>query len=150
MDSELIIIITTITVNHVRSRRSQDKWSVVPGPRNLRYNSVLYKYKTWQIVLSLELRKVEADLTMYFKIMNNFVDLNCDDFLSFLPMPNGFKLLMPSTSAKNVFNIRCIRMWNSLLSVVSDIVNCKSYRNFKFKLKSSDFSRFNLCFSTVT
>ena len=39
-----------------------------------------------------------------------------------------------------------IRMWNSL---PSDIVNCNSLRNFKLKLKSFDFSRFNLCFSTV-
>ena len=47
---------------------------------------------------SLELRRVKADLTMYFKIINNFVDLNCDDFYKFssnATRTNGFKLLMP-------------------------------------------------------
>ena len=50
-----------------------------PGMRTFSYEQRLQILN----LESFELRRVKADLTMYFKIINNFVDLNCDDFLKF-------------------------------------------------------------------
>ena len=51
----------------------------LPGMKSLNYNDRLQHLK----LDSLELRRLNADLMMYYKIVHDVVNLKFDDFLSF-------------------------------------------------------------------
>lgn len=92
---------------------------------------------------SLQVRRLKADLTMIFKIVNDFVDI--DDKL-FVPSLHSINLrrhnkylLKPSVNCNCrafSFACRCINIWNAL---PSSVVNCSSVSSFKRKLALIDF-----------
>ena len=114
--------------------------------KSLNYNDRLQRLN----LESLELRRLKADLVMYFKIVHGAVDLNVDDFFKRSPIDNtrsnGYKLSKPyfkTFAAQNHFNSRCIRIWNAL---PVEIMACKSTTAFKRKLNGIDLNKYNLCF----
>ena len=116
------------------------------GMKSLNYNDRLQRLN----LESLELRRLKADLVMYFKIVHGAVDLNADDFFKRSPIDNtrsnGYKLSKPyfkTFAAQNHFNSRCIRIWNAL---PVEIMACKSTTAFKRKLNGTDLNKYNLCF----
>ena len=116
--------------------------------KSLNYNDRLQRLN----LESLELRRIKADLMMYFKIVHGAVDLNVDDFFKRSlnnTRSNGYKLLKPyfrTVAAQNHFNSRCIRIWNAL---PVEIVACKSATAFKRNLNEIDFKNVQLVFLIV-
>ena len=89
---------------------------------------------------SLEYRRIQFDLYMCYKIVNNLVDLNFDDFFCFsnnIYSLRGHSLKLSSTSKytnnirANFFSERVIKIWNSL---PYSIVNCDNFSTFKARL----------------
>ena len=110
----------------------------------------LYSYSERLKILKLEpleLRRLKADLTMYYKILNGLVDLDAAKFFVLdrnvhNTRTNGVKLVKPvsrSSHHSNVFSHRCINCWNAL---PPDIVSASSLPSFKYRLDKFDFSRF--------
>ena len=113
--------------------------------KSLNYNDRLQRLN----LESLELRRLKADLMMYYKIVHEVVDLKFDDFFKLSlnnTRSNGYKLLKPyfrTVAAQNHFNSRCVRIWNAL---PLDVVTCKTTTAFRHKLNVFDFKKCNLCF----
>jgi hypothetical protein len=103
---------------------------------NIPYNERLIKLK----IDSLEKRRLMADLIMYFKILNGYVDFDAEKVLTLsgpsVTRGHAFKLVKPvckSSSQLNWFNYRSINVWNNLMS---DVVSATSPFMFKRKLSS--------------
>ena len=119
----------------------------LPGMKTLNYNDRLQRLK----LEILELRRLKADLMMYYKIVHEMVDLKFDDFFKHSlnnTRSNGYKLLKPyfrTVSAQNHFNSRCVRIWNAL---PLDVVTCKTPQlletNLTFSILKSATCVFNL------
>jgi len=97
---------------------------------------------------TLELRRLKLDLCMVFKIINNLV---CIDFNEFFMLHNytwtrghNLKLVKPicnNNARQFSFACRCINAWNSLPTYV---VNANSILCFKRMLSNINFSKFLL------
>ena len=98
----------------------------------------------------LELRRLKADLLLYYKSYHDLVALPFNDY--FVQSQNvsqtrtgGNRLLRPmcrTNRYENDFFNRCISCFNSL---PSDVVNASSIYAFKRLLSSYDLSDFILC-----
>ena len=96
---------------------------------------------------SLELRRLKADLCMYFRILKNQVDLDSKTFFNianskFNTRGHPLKLLKPHSISNvqlNFFNHRAINAWNNLSAVIVQQPNIKS---FKATLNSSSLINF--------
>ena len=107
---------------------------------------VLYKfdleYKQRLSVLnleSLEYRRLKTDLVMYYKIIHNLIDLNCEDFFKFsrhsLTRSHNLTLTKPICKTNlylNSFSNRLINVWNKL---PIDVVNAPSLPSFVNSIK---------------
>jgi len=90
----------------------------------------------------LELRRLRADLLMYYEILHHSVDLHQEDFFtmsSIIEMRgNSYKLIVPNSrinACANYFSVRIINVWNRL----SDgMVNASSVLSFNYKLINTD------------
>ena len=112
---------------------------------------VLYKFdlEIWLSVLnleSLEYRRLKTDLVMYYKIIHNLIDLNCEDFFKFsrhsLTRSHNLTLTKPICKTNlylNSFSNRLINVWNKL---PIDVVNAPSLPSFVNSIKKIDFSPF--------
>ena len=87
---------------------------------------------------SLEKRRIIADLTTTYKIINKKIDLNFDDFFKYSPVVgtrgHSLKLavdLARTDTIKNSFAFRVPKIWNSL---PSDTVSAKSLSIFRKRL----------------
>ena len=107
------------------------------------YNNRLAKLK----IDSLEVRRIKIDLCMYFKILNQMIDLDISKFLKIAPdtsvtRGHSFKLLKVSKCNNDkklyAFRNRQIDCWNSL---PSSVVEFTSLSSFKFRLNKIDLSR---------
>jgi len=120
------------------------------------YRGVLQKdymdWKTYQErltrlnILSLELRRLHADLILTYKILFGHVDIdvNLFDFCSTSTWGHPFKLFKHHTNhctRSSFFCERIINVWNSLPSTV----NFSSLNCFKQSIGSVDFSVFLKC-----
>lgn len=98
----------------------------------------------------LELRRLKADLVLYFKCFNNLIALPYDEY--FCPSEyctqtrtGGNRLIVPLCSTNhfaNEFFNRCVRCWNSL---PSDTINANSVQRFKHLLSNCNLSSFIRC-----
>ena len=100
----------------------------------------------------LEVRRLKADLIMYYKILHNFIDVDSKMFFSLVnsgvTRGHPLKLKKPlccTNSQLNNFSCRAINVWNRL---DVDIVMAINVNNFKSKLNLLNFS--NDCKRTVT
>lgn len=91
-------------------------------------------------VETLETRRLKADLTLYYKIINNLVNLNVTDMFKFLNNPktrgHSLQLIKPRCSTNfflHGFACRAINAWNKL---DSGIVYSPSIASFKHKLNA--------------
>ena len=114
---------------------------------------VLYKfdleYKQRLSVLnleSLEYQRLKTDLEMYYKIIHNLIDLNCEDFFKFsrhlLTRSHNLTLTKPICKTNlylNSFSNRVINVWNKL---PINVVNAPSLPSFVNSIKKIDFSSF--------
>ena len=107
------------------------------------YNSRLAKLK----IDSLEERRIKIDLGMYFKILNNMIDLDSKTFFKIAPVScvtrgHNFKLLKIGKGNNDkelyAFYNRQIDCWNSLPSL---LVESPSFSSFNSRLKEVDLSR---------
>ena len=93
----------------------------------------------------LESRRIKFDLLMYYKIINNLVDIDSSKFFTFVhhsfnTRGHGLKLtkkLYPTNALANTFANRCINCWNAL---PSSIVSSPTLSHFKLQLKKIDLS----------
>jgi len=97
-------------------------------------------------ILSLELRRLHADLILTYKILFGHVDIhvNLFDFCSTSTRGHQFKLFKHHTNhctRASFFCERIINVWNSLPSNV----NFSSLNCFKQSIGSVDFSVFLKC-----
>ena len=84
----------------------------------------------------LELRRLKADLVLYYKCLNNLTALPYTDYFNLSnyttqTRTGGSRLIVPLCSTNrfaNDFFIRCINCWNSMSS---DIVNSNSIKHLK-------------------
>ena len=97
---------------------------------------------------SLEIRRLRADLTLYYKILNNLVHISRDLLPSAPPPPAVHtrsvapRLLRPKFTTfelDNNFFARCVSCWNYLPDAV---VNSSSVSCFKKNLSSVDLTLF--------
>ena len=96
---------------------------------------------------SLELRRIKNDLKMYYKILNNLVDIDKDAF--FKPVNkihdtrgHNFKLIKPfcvTYQLANMFTCRVIDCWNWLPTTVVNSVSINSFCNNLDKLDFVSF-----------
>ena len=113
------------------------------GLKSFTYNERL----TFLDLESLELRRLKADLIMYFKILHNHVDVEKSDFFSLAHNSYGTRghnlKLKKSAFGNNCFeNIlanRCVSCWNWL---PDEMVNSPSVFSFRRKLDKIDLSIF--------
>jgi len=101
------------------------------GLENLSYNERLKRLKAD----TLELRRVKADLYLYYKIIHNVVDVSEDLKFTFKSARSlrghSFTICKPvikSNAEKYSFNNRSIDVWNKL---PQHIVNASNFKNFK-------------------
>ena len=93
----------------------------------------------------LEIWRIKFDLVLFYKIVNNLVDMDTNDFFEFsntITRGQQFKLrIKPSKNYKflNSFRNRSVHIWNSL---TSSIVMCSSIAAFKRKLKLVNLFKF--------
>ena len=95
---------------------------------------------------SLETRRLKMDITMYFRILHNFVDVDCSNLFLLSASTNtrghSFKLDRPickSNLQLNQFAYRGVNAWNSL---PNNCVTVTSVHSFKVSLRSVNLSRF--------
>ena len=94
---------------------------------------------------SLELRRLEMDMILVYKIIHGLVDLNFYEFFELkASTTRGNNLALFKTRAskdirKYFFCCRVVDIWNSL---PNDIVEAKGLHDFRFKIKTHNFSRF--------
>jgi len=91
-------------------------------------------------VESLELRRHKSDLTLYFKILHNCIEMDAKTFFSLSNSTrtrgHSFKLLKPVCRTNlqlSSFSCRAINSWNSL---PDDIVESTNLHTFKSKLNT--------------
>ncbi len=93
----------------------------------------------------LELCRLEADLIWTYKILNNLVKLDADDFFKmwYTKSRTHSKKLYPAkcqnwiNCRKNFFSLRVVNIWNAL---PEEIVNADSLPIFKKRLEEYDLS----------
>jgi hypothetical protein len=100
---------------------------------------------------TLELRRLKADIILYFKIINNKTPWSPDQYFNmFVPARetrftadiHRFHISAPECGVmvyENDFFQRCISCWNLL---PADVVHSNSVLSFKSKLAQVDFSKF--------
>ena len=99
-------------------------------------------------LITLELRRLHADLIMCYKIVSGNVDLNFDDFFKYSPATvtrgDRYKLFVQRSDGirTTFFSQRVINFWNFLPAI--KYVNFDSVRTFKHSLKCIDFKSFLL------
>lgn len=90
---------------------------------------------------SLEIRRIKYDLTMYFKILHELVDINSDSIFQIRDVrtrSNGltlFKAKFNCNTERYIFRNRCINIWNLLPQTV---VGSSGLSLFKSRLNSID------------
>ena len=100
---------------------------------------------------SLEERRLNFDLILLFKIINNLIPLNPNDFFEFANLPtrgHNLKIRVKYSRTnikKYAFPNRIIQCWNDL---PSEVVNAQNISKFKFKLKSINLRSY--CRGTAT
>jgi len=112
------------------------------GLKNCTYQERLKRLN----ILSLELRRLHADLILTYNILFGHVDIdvNLFDFCSTSTRGHQFKLFNHHTNhctCSSFFCERIINVWNSLPSTV----NFSSLNCFKQSIGSVDFSVFLKC-----
>jgi len=92
----------------------------------------------------LELRRLHADLTLCYKIIQGLVLLSCDIFFTIiydhLTRGHSLKLFVPSSRVncrQHFFAVRVTDVWNSL---PEDVVSAKQLLLFVNRLKCVDLS----------
>jgi hypothetical protein len=98
----------------------------------------------------LEIRRLKADLVLYFKSFHNLVELPSNVYFNLShnitqTRTGGNRLVVPlchTNRFENDFFNRCITCWNSL---PSDIINANSVNCFKRLLTHFDLSLFTRC-----
>ena len=95
---------------------------------------------------SLELRRIHSDLIMYFKIINNIVDVDVNKYFLFShntqTRGHNFKLtkeLSVTNKVENQFKSRAIGIWNNL---PYNTVNASSVSCFKRLLHAQNLNEF--------
>ena len=87
---------------------------------------------------TLEMRRIKYDLSMYFKILHGFVDINDESMFQVRDIRtrnNGltlFKAKFNSNLERYIFRNRCINIWNLLPQTVvgsSDLFAFKRHLN---------------------
>jgi len=106
------------------------------GLSNMSYDARL----TFLKLESLKLRRHKSDLTMYYKIMHNLVDMNSNLFFSISntnrTRGHSLKLLKPLCRTNSQLSSFCCRAINSWNCLPDDIVTSASLFTFKSKLNS--------------
>lgn len=98
----------------------------------------------------LELRRLRADLILYYKCFNNLVALPCSDYFCVSTVTSqtrtgGNRLIRPICTTnhyQNDFFNRCITCWNFL---PHDVVASNSLSQFKCRLTTVNLRRFLHC-----
>jgi hypothetical protein len=98
----------------------------------------------------LELRRLKADLILYYKCLNNLIALPsgeyfCQSQLNSQTRAGGNRLMRPACSTnrfQNDFFNRCLACWNFL---PVNVVNANSLSVFKCLLSNVDLSNFTKC-----
>ena len=89
----------------------------------------------------LEIRRIKFDLVLYYKMINNDVDMDTYDFFEFLNTVirgHQFKLRINHSKNHKFLNSFCNRSVHIWTSLTSSIVTCSSIAAFKRKLKSAN------------
>ena len=93
----------------------------------------------------MELRRLKADLCMYYKIIVELIDLPVDEFFCFkqsITRNNGACIYMNSfrlNAERYYFRNRCVSSWNSL---ATNVVSATSLNDFKRCLDGIDLCQF--------
>ena len=97
------------------------------------------------VLESLELRRLKIDLTIVFKISNNYTDINISDILNIsnnCRTRGNYKKLNVihnyDNTIKNIINNRSVNIWNSLNN---DIIKSVSVSSFKNKINKICFDK---------
>ena len=113
----------------------------VPGLKNLSYPERLQRLN----LISLELRRLHADLIWCYKILFGYVDMCSDEFFELSPLniTRGHKYKLYKKSSRinarcSFFAERVVNIWNSL----PNSVDFSSVARFKRTVKKVNFSKF--------
>ena len=118
----------------------------VPDVKFLSSHTLIdYTYKLG--LRSLQYRRLETGLIMYFKIIYKLINLPFEDFFSFIVSPCDtrshkfcVKVLLPrSEFQKSFFSRRTISVWNKL---PADLVCSPTLQIFRAKLRTLDLHNF--------
>ena len=85
---------------------------------------------------TLEYRRLEFDLSMFYKIVHNLVDVDRDSLITIRPTSSStrnsvLKIFKPcmSTVRSNFLSIRCVNVWNYLNESVRSSPSVVSFKN---------------------
>ena len=114
----------------------------ISGMSDLNY---LQRLKTLNLE-TLEARRLKTDLLTMFKILNNLIAINFQDFFSMSTVVNTrghrFKLIKPvCKNNTRLFSFSCRRIdcWNSL---PDHVIYCDSIYSFKSRLNALDLTKY--------
>jgi hypothetical protein len=105
---------------------------LVNGSKSMTYVQKLKKHS----LLSLQARRIKEQMTTVYKIKNNLMDLNFDDFFHMNKYTktrgNVFKLLIPKSKTRKrhcFFSCSVIKHWNNLKSNEINVRTLNSFKN---------------------
>ena len=106
----------------------------LPGLANFSYETRLSMLN----LESLKSRRIKADLLLYFKVSNNLTCINISNCVRPYESSRGhnkhlYHFYSRTEARKNFWANRIVRFWNNL---GSDIVNSRSVKDFKHKLRN--------------
>lgn len=109
----------------------------LPGLSDMSYRTRLSQLK----LESLEVRRIRADLVLYYKILNNKIDVFIEKCISSYQSHRGhnhhlYHHYSRTEARKNFWANRIVKNWNNLRQ---DIVNSPSVSSFKKQVKEINF-----------
>ena len=98
---------------------------------------------------TLELRRIKADIIMYYKIIHGCVTITSSNYFKLKADVNtrGHALMIYKETCKNncqkyTFKNRSVNIWNKLPSNVINAPNLKAFKNYVQKLQDKFFTPF--------
>lgn len=116
---------------------------------NIKYSSYNHRLKILNLE-TLEIRRLKSDLKLVYKIHNNLINLNINEFFTQSTLDNSYNLrrhdkylklpdLCKTTIRRSFFSLRIVKIWNKLPQYV---IRSKSLPIFKDNLDSLELADF--------
>ena len=102
--------------------------------------------------ITLEMRRIYADLVLCYKIINGHIAIDSSEFfspVSSVMATRGHRFKMATQFSKNsirhnFFSVRVVPIWNDLPSCIVDATSISSFKNLLIKYDVSKYCKIDL------